>query len=359
MRDWSSVHRGQAVPPTITNAPEELFKLPSPEAHEECFKIENLEVPAKGLKLGLLYCMMVLLSLCGAASQVERMMIPYINVIMKKMPQKRCVIHFSEDDLRALKVKAQEHAATWVTTNEALLSHLHPLLLEVFNVTPTGKVGAQVIVNMRGKVKGITERMVGNWVSLVHCVYEPQNCERKTLADQVHHDLRAKLTEEHLIHMIQVFNEHTAIPAIFRCKHLRKGTRGVIDHWNYQVTTPYLDVDFGVGKPTRVQPWAFEPVKVMKSLKGGVDVYINKFSLASWAQDRYAAVNKLLSLSQLGLICAVVLYRTTISRQQVLTGGVLFAMVVAFKRSLANMHTAYVDSCFKALEEHPLLRSFE
>merc|ERR1719353_2389540 len=84
----------------------------------------------------------------------------------------------------------------------------------------------------------------------------------------------------------------------YKCKDLPRGAPGVIEQWNYQVTTPYFQVDFGVGKPTRAQPWSGEPVKVMQRLRGGVvdgvDVMISKspYGVATWAKNKYASVGK-------------------------------------------------------------------
>merc|ERR1712156_748022 len=186
------------------------------------------------------------------------------------MPQQKCIINFSNEELRALKAKAEASAGTWVTTNEALLAHMHSLMLDVFDVRTTSKIGAHVPVNLRGKVQGIGARDFGNNVAVVNCVYEPQRSQKTSLSARVHEALRAKLSEKRLINWVQLSSAQKDDSKFYHCKDLKRGTPGVIDQWNYQVTTPYFEVDFGMGKPTRAQPWSGEPVKVMQSLQDGV-----------------------------------------------------------------------------------------
>jgi len=275
---------------------------------------------------------------------------------MRNHPQQKCIIHFSDDELRALKVQMQKHARTWLSTNEALLGHLHPLMLEVFSVPATGIVGVQLPVNLRGKINGMGERAVGNNVTLVSCVYDLESSE-KSLPAQIHEEMRKKIAEDVLVKTVQFGNRTWDCNQLFMFKDL-KPRPGVIDQWNYQVTTPFFDVDFGIGKPTRAQPWSLEPVKVMQSLHGGVDVMIHRTSIASWAKDQHGAVNTALSVSQLTLLGILWWRRETTSKQQLLASGTLFAMCMWGKKVLSKMHERYVDLCFMALEEHPRLRTF-
>jgi len=59
-------------------------------------------------------------------------------------------------------------------------------MLEAFDVPTSAKTGAMVPVNLRGKVKGIDERAVGNYVSIVNCVYDLRECERTSVPARVH-----------------------------------------------------------------------------------------------------------------------------------------------------------------------------
>merc|ERR1711982_10297 len=97
---------------------------------------------------------------------------------IRKHPQRKCIIHFSQGELQALKAHMQKNAGTWLSTNEALLAHLHPLMLEVFSVPLKGNVGVQMPVNLRGKVDGVGERAMGNNVTLVGFSYDVESTEK-------------------------------------------------------------------------------------------------------------------------------------------------------------------------------------
>jgi len=342
MRDWSSIHCGQTVPPSINYVPKDLLRHPSPEEFAAYQKADNLELAMRPWMFKILM----------------KMMMPMMKSMGKKHDQRKCIINYNDEELRSLKAQAESSAGTWVSTNEALLAHLHPLMLEAFDVSPTGKVGAKVPVNLRGKVEGINERAVGNNVAIANCVYDLREGEKKSVPARVHEAMRSKLSERRLVNWMQMSNFTWTEFKYYKCNDLPRGTPGVIEQWNYQVTTPYFEVDFGVGKPTRAQPWSMEPVKVMQSLQGGVDVMLSKnpYSIASWAKDKYGFLSKALSLSQLVLLCVLWRRRRAATKQQLSGGGLLFAAFVAIKTLLSKRHARYVEACFKALEEHPQLR---
>jgi hypothetical protein len=342
MRDWSSIHCGQTVLTSLNDVPQELMKHPSPEDFAAYQKDNNLELAMRP----------------WVAKILMKLMMSMMKKVGKKHDQRKCIINFNEEELRRLKAQAESSAGTWVSTNEALLAHLHPLLLEVFDVSTTGKVGAKVPVNLRGKVTGSNERVVGNNVAVAFCVYDLREGEKMSVPARVHEAMRSKLSEKSLVNWMQVYNLGYNAHKYYVCKDLPRGTPGIIEQWNYQVTTPYLEVDFGVGKPTRAQPWSLEPVKVMQSLQGGVDVMISKggHSISSWAKDKYGSLSKALSLSQLVLLCVLWRRRRAATMQQLSGGGLIFAACVAVKALLSKRHARYVETCFKALEEHPQLR---
>lgn len=342
MRDWSSIHGGQTVLPSVNEVPRDLLKHPSPEDSAACQAADNLELAMPPWMWKIMW----------------KFMKPIASSMMKNHDQRKCIINFSDEELRVIKAQAESSAGTWVSTNEALLAHLHPLMLEAFGVSTTGKVGVKVPVNLRGKVKGISERAVGNNVASVNCTYDLRECEKTSVAARVHEALRSKLSERRLINWTQFGNLSCDEFKLYKCKDLPQGAPGVIEQWNYQVTTPYFEVDFGVGKPTRAQPWSQETVKVMQSLQGGVDVMISKspYNISSWAKDKHGSLGKALSLSQFVSLCVLWRRREAVTRQQVFGGALLFAACSAIKALLTKSHARYVESCWMVLEEHPKLR---
>lgn len=176
-----------------------------------------------------------------------------VRHMMRHMTQKRSVIHFSDEELKVLKAKAQQEAGTWISTNEALIAHLHPLLLDAFNISDRSKIGALLPVNWRGKISGVTERWVGNNVSVIPLVYDLDQ-DGKTAAKGIHEVMRAGLSEQQLVSDIKFTSASFDAGAFYEHKDLGRTKAGVIQQWNYQATNPYFEVDFGVGKPNRSQP---------------------------------------------------------------------------------------------------------
>jgi hypothetical protein len=235
-------------------------------------------------------------------------------------------------------------------------------MMEAFRVQtePGVQYGAKLPVNLRGKVKSIGERSVGNFVTGADVVYS-LDVQGGELASQVHDAVRSGLTEEKLLENNAIANQSLTSGLLFQGP-VKDGAPGMIAQWNYQVSTPYFDVDFGLGKPTRAQPWALEPVKVMKSLAGGVDVMLHKAAaakgLAVWAKDRWASLSALCGLSQ--LVGAGWLWRTRSTASNRERGLCVLMMLgaLALKRRLASCHAQHVEQCFRNLKQHPKLYSF-
>jgi len=217
-----------------------------------------------------------------------------------------------------------------------------------------------VPVNLRGKVEGIGAGSVGNNISVVNCTYELQSDKMQHLATRIHEEMRTKITEDAALQALRFANMSRDRCAFFQCRHLKRETPGVITQWNYQVTTPFLEVDFGVGKPTRAHPWSCEPVKIMKGLHGGIDVMIWKGSwgIASWAKDKYGALRKGIALGQILLVGAFLLLRRLRTRRCLASASASLAASAVLKSLLNKAHAQYVEACFQALEEHPKLRAF-
>jgi len=344
MRDWSAIHCGQVLEHRINVASRELLKASTAEESRKFVEQHDMELVMSG----------------WMAKLASSAMCFFMRSMIRKMPQARCVLHFSDEELRRLKTSMQEKAGTWLSTNEALLAHMHPLMLDAFNVPKTGKVGAMVPVDLRGKVQGVDAAAVGNNIGIANCVYSLDGDKTEHLAARIHEEMRSQLSEESLLQSVRFANWSMDSFSFFQCRHLKESAPGVINQWNYQVTTPYFEVDFGVGKPTRAQPWSIEPVKVMKSLKGGVDVMVWKGSwgIASWATDKHATLSKSISLLQLCSAIAPLLVRRLRSKCYFGLAGLAFVSSVLVTLVLGKAHRRYVESCFRALEEDPRLRSF-
>jgi hypothetical protein len=344
MRDWSVLHAGGSVPAAICTMSPKLFQDASDETMEAMIKSEEMVNQMQGWKYRLMLWIM--------AKMMPRM--------MKSMSQKRCIIHFNEHEMRALKSRAQIEAGTWVSTNEALIAHLHPLMLDAFEVPKADKVASALVVSVRGKIPEVPDRSVGNPVLVLPLVYDVSSSEKPLIA-QVHEQSRSKLSENNLLNAFQVNNRAMSESKAYVFKALKRGTPGVIEHWNYQVALPYSEVDFGLGKPSRMQPWALENgVKVMKALDGGVDVMLLKgtVGIGAWTPNRFGHLCKGLSMSQLILICGWLRKRRSTSLKQLLTGCALMLMAQLVKKLLGTKHEQRVEKCFTALTEHPRLREF-
>merc|ERR1712032_834186 len=196
---------------------------------DEHIKFNNMELMLDGWK----------------AKLVKGVGLRMIRSWMRNHPQAKCIIHFSDDELRALKARAEKGTGTWVSTNEALLAHMHPLMLEVFKVPATGIVGAQLPVNLRGKVNGVGEKAAGNNTTMIGCVYNLELNEHKSLSAQIHEGMRKNLAEDVLVRTVQFGNRIWNCNQFFAYINLQHKP-GIIDQWNYQVTTPFFDVDFGI-----------------------------------------------------------------------------------------------------------------
>jgi len=240
-----------------------------------------------------------------------------------------------------------------VSTNEALLAHMLPLMLEAFNVS-SNKVGVGLPCNLRGKVKGISERAVGNNVSTPVCLFQRNQISPST----VHEAVRRSLLERNLITYAQLMQSMIIESKLYMNKELSRNVPGVVSQWNCQIATPYHEVDFGVGRPTRMQPWSGETVKLMRSLRGGIDVMVTKhpsYGIATWARNRYASLIKCSSLCQFALVFLSLRNKSSFSGRQWCASASLFMACILVKKMFSKAHCKYVDRCFQALEEHAKL----
>merc|ERR1712146_504893 len=91
--------------------------------------------------------------------------------------------------------------------------------------------------------------------------------------------MRASLAQASLQDQANYFNWSLARGEFYRSARVCNGMKpkpGVVGQWNYQVSNPYYEVDFGAGAPDRCNPWTGEAVKIMRGLphEGGVDVFV-------------------------------------------------------------------------------------
>jgi len=346
MKDWSELHNGRQVPSTTPYPSAEMLRIPNADEAQSTATSKGFKCVAKGLlgKLAL------------------KVMLPLKLRFSLKAPLKRSVLHFTDQELTILKARAQAKAGTWVSTDEALLAHLHPLMLEVCGVPKDcwHCLGACIAVNLRGKLSGISPRTIGNVVCSGNCSYDLKD-PTGGAALAVHEAMRRELTESELRRSIALWNHMFARSEVFMHETFKPGTPGYIHQWNYQATNPYYEVDFGAGRPDRALPWSFEAVKVMKGPRGGLDVMVHQgegMGIRDWIRNPYRCLASGLGVAIVAIVGHIWWTRKTSSGRA--TGAHLGfgALLFALRRAIAHAHERRVRSCFIALENHPKLRSF-
>merc|ERR1711920_156682 len=122
-----------------------------------------------------------------------------------RLSSKRSILHFTDEELCVLKKRAEAKAGTGISTNEALLAHLHPLMLDAFGVPEDAFVGASVAINLRNKLSGVSARAIGNNVCVVHCSYDLKS-PKGGAALAVHEAMREEVSEKELQKTIALAN---------------------------------------------------------------------------------------------------------------------------------------------------------
>merc|ERR1711862_1037513 len=82
------------------------------------------------------------------------------------------------------------------------------------------------------------------------------------------------------------------------------------------------------------------------------------YGVANWAKSKYAPLARLLSFLQFVLICVLLRRRRAISKRHFAFGSAVFAICAFAKKTINKRHQIHVESCFKALEDHPQLKAF-
>merc|ERR1712217_226032 len=123
MRDWSEIHNGKSIDPVSIALPEQLLHQFTDDDAHQFLKDNTMGLVAKGIVANIR---------------------PYMWNRATN-PPKRSVIHFTDEELKALKTAAEHRAGTWVSTNEALMAHLHPILVDVFGSSEVCAASADAI----------------------------------------------------------------------------------------------------------------------------------------------------------------------------------------------------------------------
>lgn len=318
--DWSAVHNGHDIKPVSLNLSRNLATC-----HNGIPKFSPW--------------------ICSGHGLVHRCCLWHFTKTLAKGTQptdKRTILHFSASELRGLKQRAQTSAGTWVSTSEALLAHLLPLVIDSFSVSHIADITVAIPVNVRSKVSGCDSREIGNrvfWRTI-----KPFPC-KGSVALAIHESVRAAVAEPSLT---------GPDPGSFLT-----GARLLIC-WNDQSAMAYNDVDFGAGKPKhvdmRASPGSFT---VVPSLQGGVDVIMVNHpgtGLHTWVQRPHKVLRRFLQVAPLLVLC-----QSWRNGESTLRGGktglcAIVGIVLAAGRMLNKVHERCVENCFARLENHPDLR---
>lgn len=350
MKDWSDIHNGLEIEPVEYRLPKSVFRMASHEETAEIVKSKNLQPTFCGWRGTLFFNVIFPLIIDTVANPT------YTN---------RTVIHFTDEELQALKASAEASAGTWVSTNEALLAHIHSVMLDAFEMPQHKRqLGCVVPCNLRGKIDGCSVRTTGNLVSSPSVTYDLS----ANGALSVHNEMRKELSKKELEKTVALINHRFQHHQWYmNAETLRVGW---LQQWNSQMTSPTYNVDFGAGPPDRAIPWAVEPVKVMKGPRGGVDVVISHFHAQEWAYTAewhskapllirsYAALHGWLGLGALALVVRMFRKKNRNSkvRQFFLHVGILLSFLL--QRLVQKAHQRKTSACFAAIKNHPRLRSF-
>jgi len=275
MNDWSDCHAGKQIEPVLMGFPKQALRVPSEQEVAHFTSKETSFVKD-------------LLEEWNDPNSTTRADKAAHGVA----PARRQRLHFSEEALQRLKSEAEEGADTWVSTNEALLTHMYTLLLDAAGVLDREKCAIDCAVDLRGKVGDIIpQRVLGRAV-----VYTNANAGEELLVDmsdrtkageRVHYAMREQLNPSKLLCRREGFENYLFAHNI----HLR-GPAPESTHklsWNFQGKTPFYAIDFGAGRAVRGVPWnAGECVKVAPCAQGGVDVFISDTAkFRTWAEHDF------------------------------------------------------------------------
>jgi len=293
-----------------------------------------------------------------------KVMYPLYFRSLLKVPLKRSILHFTDEELSVLKIQAQTKAGTWISTNEALLAHLHPLMLDACGVPEEcwHCVGAFSPLNLRGKLSGLSSRAIGNKICGFNLSYDLKD-PKQAAARTIHEAMRKELTESEVCGSIELLNYQWTQHELFMpCNEkLKPGAPGFIHQWNYQATSPYYEVSFGAGHPDRGLPWSLDAVMLMRGPHGGLDVMVHQgkgVGIYDWIRNPYRYLESGLGVAAVAISGWIWLKRRSSSRLAIVAHIGLITLFVGVRRIISRAHERRVQLCFAALENHPKLRSF-
>mmetsp|Transcript_43131 Transcript_43131/g.104355 ORF Transcript_43131/g.104355 Transcript_43131/m.104355 type:complete len:519 (-) Transcript_43131:528-2084(-) len=293
LKDWSDLYNSKEIEPVQYQLPGIMFQMHQTKKEADEAALTDLNWVPMPLLKQLLF------------KGLFRYLLP--SIMKNQDPRlgskpERLVLHYSASQLKQLKDSAATVAKTWVSTNEALMAHVWKVLAEASQLTAEQKsnIGANFAINLRSKLPGVSPRLVGNVVTSSRMEIDLNG----NLEQQIHTQMRSALTEKKLLTAFMVstraWTEQGPCDLYITKKAgdlLLGGIPGVLS-WNWQVSNPYFDVDFGSGPPLRGIPWSWnQPVTVVPSPKGGADVYIDMTSQGpvSWKRPppKWATIGSL------------------------------------------------------------------
>lgn len=278
LKDWSDVFNGQKIEEVSYQIPNALLETyPTQKEADKAAKelLQSVRSPWRTRTLFKL---------------VFRYVMPWM--MKDKDPRlgttpNRLVLHYTESQIKQLKSQAEKKAETWVSTNEALMTHVWSLLLDAARLTPKERsnLGASYAVNLRSKFPQLPPRLAGNAVTstTLQVDMDPAS-NRDPLQRRVHSAVRSSLRHPKLRAANRINNALWADNSNFITMYKSKragdlvygGIRGVLS-WNWQASNPYYQINFGTGVPCRGLPWSWtQPVTALPSPNGGIGVHIDK-----------------------------------------------------------------------------------
>ncbi len=195
----------------------------------------------------------------------------------------RALLKFTPAQVNSLKnqviARMQElnHKDTWVSSNEALSAFIHTKILDLLNVPGKvrTKLGTVQTVGYRGKIRGLTDKYLGNAVGFQYNFLDFGK-DWTDVAIQIHEQMRA-----HLSNNIEMVNSMRLLE-----ERLFRGEQIVPKNW-FPLSEPYVPnqwnsqlgfdfaVDLGLGKPSRIVHWMIkEQAKLCKDVDGNVEFHM-------------------------------------------------------------------------------------
>ncbi|CAB9511356.1 hydroxycinnamoyl-Coenzyme A shikimate quinate hydroxycinnamoyltransferase-like [Seminavis robusta] len=283
MKDWSDLFNDKAIEPVFYKLPESVVRTCS--SQEEANQLaDTLAWKPSPWSKQLLF------------KFVMKVLIPLFFQRDRRLGKEpnRLVLSYTDDEVKQIKENANANTKTWISTNEAVLAFIWQLMLDAaeLDVSQRECLGCVYPVNLREKLPGISPRLAGNILTHATVITDmsKRSCvhsnNEDSLEQQLHNALRDSLKADKLEASLRIQNhrwsdcntdfvtqETKQLGDLAHCQY-----PGCM-HWNWQVSNPYYEVDFGTGKPMRGVLWNWvQPVTVVPRAGGGLEIYIDKTS---------------------------------------------------------------------------------